>query len=83
MLSSMKLGTLAPETRTAIHLRAKVLFDLMSEAENNGVTPEMVNHIMIEELEAMKTNLRAICPPERVQALVDELLAFLPDRSSN
>ena len=34
----------------------------------------MVNHILIEELEAMETNLRAIYPPERVQAIVDELL---------
>jgi hypothetical protein len=60
-------------------------------AKSNGASPKMVNHILIEELEAIETNLRAIYPPERVQAIVDELLVvydaykqwILPDSELN
>jgi hypothetical protein len=70
----MKPEALTPETRMAIHVRAEVLFDLITEAESNGAPPEVINHILAEELEALEASLNAVHPPERARAIVDELL---------
>jgi hypothetical protein len=70
----MKPEALTPETRMAIHVRAEVLFDLITEAESNGAPPEVVDQVLTEELEALETELLAVHPPERVRAIVDELL---------
>jgi hypothetical protein len=70
----MKPATLTPEMRMAIHVRAELLFDLINEAESNGASPAVINHVLIEEVEAMEAKLRVIHPPEQVQAIVDELL---------
>jgi hypothetical protein len=73
-LAPMKPQALTPEIRMAIRVRAEVLFDLATEAESNGAPPEVVDQVLTEELEAMKANLHAIYPPERVQAIIEELL---------
>ena len=58
----------------AIHVRGELLFDLITEAESNGAQPEVIDQFLTEELEDMEEKLRAIYAPERVQAIVDELL---------
>jgi hypothetical protein len=70
----MKPATLTPEIRMAIHVRGELLFDLITEAENSGASSELIDQLLTEEIEAMQATLRAIYPPERVQAIVDQLL---------
>jgi hypothetical protein len=70
----MKPAALTPEIRMAIHVRGELLFDLITEAENCGASSELIDQLLTEELEAMQARLRAIYPPERVQAIVDQLL---------
>lgn len=70
----MKPAALSPEIRMAIHLRGELLFDLITEAENCGASSEVIDQLLTEELEDMQAQLRAVYPPERVQAIVDELL---------
>lgn len=70
----MKPAALTPEIRMAIHLRGELLFDLITEAENSGASSELIDQLLTEELEDMQAQLRAIYPPERVQAIVDQLL---------
>ena len=73
-LTPMKPAALTPEIRTAIHVRGELLFDLLTEAEECGVSPEVIDQLLTEELEDMQAQLRAIYSPERVQAIVDQLL---------
>ena len=73
-LTPMKPAALTPEIRMAIHLRGELLFDLITEAEECGVSPEVIDQLLTEELEDIQAQLRAIYPPERVQAIVDQLL---------
>ena len=70
----MKPASLAPEIKMAIHVRAGLLFDLVTEADSNGASPELIDQILTEELGAMQTRLGKIYSPERVKAIVDELL---------
>ena len=64
----MKAAALTPEIRMAIHVRAELLFDLITEAENSGASSELIDQLISEELKAMQAKLRAIHPPERVHA---------------
>src|SRR5438093_10465221 len=73
-LTPMKPAALTPEIRMAIHVRGELLFDLITEAENSGASPELIDQLLAEEVEAMQARLRAIYPPERVEAIVDQLL---------
>lgn len=70
----MKHASLTPEIRMAIQVRAELLFDVITEAESNGASPEVIDHLLTEELEAMQVRLNEVYPSERVQAIVDELL---------
>ena len=70
----MKPVSLAPEIKMAIHLRADLLFDLVTEAESNGASPEVIHKFLTEELEAMRIRLGKIYSTERVQSIIDELL---------
>jgi hypothetical protein len=70
----MKPAALTPEVKMAIHVRAELLFDLVTEAESNGASPEMIDQFLTEELEAMKARLGEMYSPERVQEIIDELL---------
>ena len=58
----------------AIHVRAELLFDLVTEAESSGASPEVLDQFLTEELEAMQIRLGKIYSPERVQEIIDELL---------
>jgi hypothetical protein len=70
----MKPTPLTPELRMAIHVRAELLFDLLTEAKESGASSELIHQLLAEELEAMLAKLCVIQPPERVQAIKDELL---------
>ena len=70
----MKPAARTPEIRMAIHVRGELLFDLITDAEECGVSPEVIDQLLTEELEDMQAQLCAIYPPERVQAIVDQLL---------
>jgi len=69
-----KPTTLKKEVQMAIHARAEQLFELITEAERNGLSPEVIDHHLTEELEVVEAQLRAIYPPKRVQAIVGELM---------
>ena len=69
----MKPAVLSPEIRMAIHVRAELLFDLVTEAESNA-SPEVIDKFLIEELEDMKIRLGKIYSAERVQSIIYELL---------
>ena len=69
-----KLTALKKEVQMAIHARAEQLFELITEAERNGLSPEVIDRHLTEELEAMEAQLRAIYPPKLVQAIVGELI---------
>jgi hypothetical protein len=75
-LTPMKPAALTPEIRMAIHLRGELLFDLVTEAEGSGASSEVIDQFLTEEIEDMQAQLRAIYPPERVRAIVDELLVL-------
>jgi hypothetical protein len=70
----MKPASFTPEIKMAIHVRAELLFDLITEAEDNGASPEVIDQFLTEELDAMQIRLGKIYSPERVQAIIDELL---------
>jgi hypothetical protein len=70
----MKLEALiTPEIRMAIHVRAELLFELITEAESDGASPEVIRQFLTEEFEGLEAKLHAIYPRERVQAIVREL----------
>ena len=70
----MKPEALTPQLRMAIHRKGELLFDLITEAENSGASSELIDQLLTEELEEMHAQLCAIYPPERAQAIVDQLL---------
>ena len=70
----MKPAVLTPEVRMAIHVRAELLFDLITEAESNGASPAVIDKFLTEELVAMQARLGEMYSPERVQSIIDELL---------
>lgn len=72
----MKPASLTPEIKMAIHVRAELLFDLITEAESNGASPELIDEFLTEELESMQIRLAKIYSPEGVQAIIGELLVI-------
>ena len=70
----MKSTALAPELRMALHVRAELLFELITDAESNGASLEVIDQFLTEELDAMQTRLGEMYSPDRVEAIVDELL---------
>jgi hypothetical protein len=66
---------LREDLRKAIHVRAEQLFDVVTQAENDGVLPGVIAQQLNEELEVMRAQLSAIYPPEIAQAILGELMA--------
>jgi hypothetical protein len=62
------------DLKMAVRARAELLCELLIEAEVSGASHEIIDQDLTEELEAMRATLHEIYPPERVQAIVDELL---------
>jgi hypothetical protein len=68
-----KLPPLREELQMAIHVRAEQLFDVVTQAESNGVLPNVIERHLNEELEALGAQLRAISP-RTAKALLGELM---------
>jgi hypothetical protein len=69
-----KRRTLPTDIEKAIHARAALLFCVVCEAEGNGASPDVIRRHLREQIEAMEAALSEIDPPERVRAIVDELI---------
>jgi hypothetical protein len=68
-----KLPPLRKELRVAIHVRAEELVNVVTQAERNGVSSNVIERHLNEELEALGAQLRTISP-WTAKALLGELM---------
>lgn len=67
-------SVLTADMKKAIHERAALLYCVVCEAEAVGASPDIIEGHLAEEVGAMRAALSEVYPPERVKAIVSELL---------